>query len=129
MIIVRAIDGTEIEIAEDGVALVSGPYPHDVGPHTYVRGVDRGILVTTEDGAGLVARLGIQPPLAKLARPDGTSVWIKASAVTAIRAPLATEQHPGGVVKAVVLIGGVHQAVREDVRTASIILDFSVATV
>jgi hypothetical protein len=124
MIIVRSIDGTEVEVDENAVTLVSGPYPHDVGPHTYVRGGDQGVLVTAEDAAALVARLGIEPPLAKLARPDMTPVWVKKSAVTAIRAPLATERQSAGFVRAVVIMGALHQAVREDVQTASTILNF-----
>jgi hypothetical protein len=124
MIVVHSIDGTNVEVDEDAVTLVSGRYPHDVGARTYVKGVDREILVTTEDAAALVARLGIRPPLAKLVRPDTTPVWVKKSAVTAIRAPLATERQNGDLTKAVIIMGALHQAVREDVRTASTILDF-----
>jgi hypothetical protein len=72
MIAIRALDGTEIAVNEDAVTLVVGPYPHDVGPHSYVHGVDRGVLVTAENAAALVARLGVNPPLVKLTRPDGT---------------------------------------------------------
>ena len=57
MIIVHALDGTEVDVNEAAVTLVAGPYPHDLGPHTYVHGVDRGVLVTAEDPAALVARL------------------------------------------------------------------------
>lgn len=123
MIAIRALDGTEIEINEAAVTLVAGPYPHDVGPHTYVHGVERGVLVTAEDAAALVARLGLNPTLAKLTRPDSTPVWIKRSAVSAIRPPLPTEQQKGAAVKAVLLIGDLHQAVREDVRTATSIVN------
>jgi hypothetical protein len=118
MIAIRALDGTEIVVNENAVTVVAGPYPHDLGPHTYVHGVERGVLVTAEDAAGLVARLGIDPPLVKLTRPDASPVWVKASAVSAIRPPLGTEQQAAGAVKAVVVIGDLHQAVREDVQTA-----------
>jgi len=128
MIVVRALNGTEIEVNENAVTLVAGPYPHDVGPHTYLHGVDRGVLVTAEDAAALATRLNVHPPLAKLARPDSTPVWIKGSAVTVIRPPLATEQQSGGVVKAVVIIGDLRQAVREDVKTAETILSPPTAT-
>jgi hypothetical protein len=50
-------------------------------------------------------------------------VWIKRSAVSEIRPPLATEQQAAGAVKAVVVIGDLHQAVREDVQTAMNILN------
>jgi hypothetical protein len=118
MIAIRALDGTEVVVDENAVTLVAGPYPHDLGPHTYLHGVDRGVLVTAEGAAALVPRLGVVPPLAKLTRPDGSPVWIKRSAVSEIRPPLATEQQAGGAVRAVVVIGDLHQAVRENVQTA-----------
>jgi len=123
MIAIRALDGTEVVVNQDAVTFIVGPYPHDVGPHTYVHGVDRGVLVTAEDATALVARLGVDPPLVKLTRPDASPVWVKRSAVSAIRRPLATEQQGGGTVKAVLVIGDLHQAVREDVQTASGILN------
>jgi hypothetical protein len=123
MIAIRALDGTEVEIDKAAVTLVAAPYPHDVGPHTYVHGVERGVLVTVEDAAALVARLGVDPPLAKLTRPDSTPVWVRRSAVSAIRPPLPAERQKGGVVNAVLVIGDLHQAVREDVRTATGILN------
>ena len=105
------------------MTLVAGAYPHDLGPHTYVHGVDRGVLVTAEDPAALVARLGVDPPLVKLTRPDSTPVWVKGPAVTAIRPPLATESQGRGAVKAVVIIGDLHQAVREDVKAVTSVLN------
>ena len=118
MIAIRALDGTEVDINEEAVILVAGPYPHDLGPHTYVHGVERGVLVTAENAAALVARLGVVPPLAKLTRPDASPVWVKSSAVSEIRPPLATEQQAGGAVKAVVVLDDLHQAVCEDVQSA-----------
>src|SRR5947209_4959546 len=116
MIAIRALDGTEVAVNENAVTLVAGPYPHDLGPHTYVHGVDRGVLVTAEDAAALIARLGIDSALVKLTRPDASPVWMKASAVSEIRPPLATEQQAGVAVKAVVVLGDLHQAVREDME-------------
>ena len=129
MITVRALDGTEVDVNEEAVTVVAGPYPHDLGPHTYVHGVERGVLVTAENAAALVARLGVDPPLVKLTRPDASPVWIKASAVSEIRPPLATEQQAAGAVKAVVVIGDLHQAVREDVQSATSILSPPAANV
>lgn len=120
MIVLRALDGSDVSVDENAITLIAGPYPHDVGPHTYIHGVERGVLVTSEDAAALVARLRTALPLAKLTRPNSTPVWIKGSAVIEIRAPLAPEQQPG--VKAVVIIGDLHQAVREDLAAASRIL-------
>jgi hypothetical protein len=129
MIAIRALDGTEVAVDENAVTLVAGPYPHDLGPHTYVHGVDRGVLVTAEDAAALAARLGVAPPLAKLTRPDASPVWVKASAVSEVRPPLATEQQGRGAVKAVVVIGDLHQAVREDIQIAMRILNPPAANV
>ena len=123
MIAIRALDGTEVAVNENAVSLVAGPYPHDLGPHTYVHVVERGALVTAEDAAALVGRLGVDPPLVKLTRPDASPVWIKAAAVSAIRPPTATEQQAGGAIRAVVVIGDLHQAVREDVQAAMIALN------
>src|SRR6516164_9300035 len=123
MIVIRALDGTAVEVDEDAVTLVSGPYPHDVGPHTYVHGVERGVLVTAEEAAALAARLGVNPPLAKLTRPNRTPVWIKGAAVTTLRAPIPTERQGPGVVNAVVILGDLHQPVHEDLASAQRMLN------
>ena len=123
MIVIRALDGTAVDVDEDAVTLVSGPYPHDVGAHTYVHGVERGVLVTAESAAALAARLGVKPPLAKLTRPNATPVWIKGSAVTTLRTPLPTERQGPGAVNAVVILGDLHQAVHEDLATAERVLN------
>jgi hypothetical protein len=123
MIVVRALDGTDVSVDENAITLIAGPYPHDVGPHTYIHGIDRGVLVTAEDTAALVARLGVPPPLVRLTRPDLTPVWLKGSAVTGIRAPLATERQAPGSVNAVVIVGGLHQAVHETIEAARAIVN------
>jgi len=122
MIVIQALDGTAVGVDENVVALVAGPYPHDVGPDTY-HGVDRGVLVTTESAAALAARLGVDPPLAKLTRPNATPVWIKGPAVTSLRAPLPTERQGPGAVNAMVILGHLHQAVHEDLATAERVLN------
>jgi len=80
------------------------------------------VLVTAADAATLAGRLAIDPPLAKLTRPDMTPVWIKGASVTAIRAPLPTERQGPGAVNAVVILGDLHQAVHEDLATAERVL-------
>ena len=55
MIAIRALDGTEIVVDGNAVTLVADPYPLDPRPHTYVQGFDRGVPVTAEDAAVLVA--------------------------------------------------------------------------
>jgi len=123
MIVIRALDGTAVDIDENAVTLLCGPYPHDVGSHTYVHGVERGVLVTAEDAAALAARLRVNPPWAKLTRPNRTPVWIKGAAVTTLRAPLPTERQGRGAVNAVVVLGELHQAVHEDFATAERVLN------
>ena len=129
MIVVHALDGTDVSVDETAITLIAGPYPHDVGPHSYVHGIDRGVLVTAEAAAALVARLRVLPPLARLTRPDLTPVWLKGSAVTALRAPLATEQQGRGSDNSVVIVGGLHQAVHETIEAARAIVNAQGGTV
>jgi hypothetical protein len=117
------LDGTDVDVDESAITRIAGPYPHDVGPHTYVHGVDRGVLVTAEDAAALAARLPVHPPLARLTRPNMTPVWVKGSAVAAIRAPISTERQAPGSVNAVVILGGLQQAVLETVEAARSIVN------
>src|SRR5260370_42222715 len=100
MIAIRALDGTEVVVNENAVTVVVGPYPHDLGRQTYVHGVERGVLVTAEDAAALVARLGVDPPFAQRTRPGASPGWVKRSAVSGVRPPLAAEQHAGGTLGA-----------------------------
>ena len=104
MIVIRVLDGTDLHADENAVILVAGA--GDTGTHTMVHGIDRGALMTAEEPAALVARLAVNPPLARLARPDMTPVWIKGAAVTSIRAPSATEQQAHAAVNAVVILAG-----------------------
>ena len=92
MIVIRTMDGHEIDGDENAVELIAGPYPHDVGSHTYVYGLTQTVLVTAERPEALVARLGVKPPLAKLTRPDRSPVWVKGTAVTSVRAPIPAEE-------------------------------------
>ena len=81
------------------------------------------MLVTAEDAATLAGRLAIDPPLAKLTRPNATPVWIKGPAVTSLRAPLPTERQGPGAVNAMVILGHLHQTVHEDLATAERVLN------
>jgi hypothetical protein len=125
MIMIRIItlDGQTVDLDEAAIVLIAGPYPHDVGPHTYVYGMAPGPLLTAEDPKALAARLGVSPPLASLTRPDGTPVWIKGAAATMVRAPLPPELQAPGEVNAVVLAGALRQSVRETIAAARAILD------
>jgi len=118
MSVIKTVDGQDIDVNENAIVLIAGPYPHDVGPHTYVYGVTHGALVTGEPADALVARLGINPPLAKLTRPDLSPVWVNGSMVTSVRAPIPTEQQGTGQVNAILQVGSLHQAVHEDMPAA-----------
>lgn len=123
MVDITNVDGVQVNIRDDAINVVSGPYPFDGSPITYVRGsFGAGVLQTQEPAAALVARLR-PAPLVQLTRPNDTPVWVKASAVTLIRHPLDTElvELPN-LVRSVVMIGGFHQALREDVATATRLL-------
>jgi hypothetical protein len=123
MAVITTLNGQDIDINDNAIVLIAGPFPNDVGPGTYIYGVTQGALITGVPADALVARLGINPPLAMLTRPDSSPVWIKGSAVTSIRASIATEQQGPGEVNAVLQVGSLHQAIHEDVATARSIID------
>jgi hypothetical protein len=119
LILIHLIDGIQVEIDENAITLVYGPYPHDVGPLTYIHTLGQAVLVTTMDAGTLLALMNVIPPLVKFTRPDLTPVWVKRSAVNAVRPPLPTERQSGGEAGAVLIIGDVRQTVHEDVSSAS----------
>ena len=116
MVAITTLSGQEVEAADADVSLVTGPYPGDVGAHTYVYGPGVGALITGEAPQLLVSRLQTKADFAVLLRPNGSPAWIHAPSVTVVRAPVWTEApYPGqAVVNAVVFIGQFHQAVQED---------------
>jgi hypothetical protein len=120
---VTTLDGQVVAVDENSIVLVVGPYPNDVGPHTYVYGATPGAIVTAEKPEILVGRLKVKPGLAQLTRPNGTPGWLKGAAVTSIRAPVSSEITTPGAVNGIVNIGPLHQAVRESVETARQIIN------
>jgi hypothetical protein len=125
MVAIATLSGQQIDVADGGIALIAGPYPNDVGPHTYVYGPTAGALITAEAPQLLVSRLQDKADFAVLTRPNGTPAWIHAPAVSLVRAPVWTEApYPGqGTVNAVVMIGKFHQSVQEQVSLAIQILN------
>jgi hypothetical protein len=121
MITVTDLDNNQVQIDEDLIALIAGPYSNDVGPHTYVYASDPILTVTAEAPDSLVARIGNNPPMAVLARPNDTPVWIAGRLATSVTAPVKGE-YPAAV-KAIVYLGKLgpffKQAVKETVRVAS----------
>ena len=84
------------------------------GQGSALAGVLEGLLHTTGAPAQLLQDLGIASSFVRLTRPDGSSVWLKASAVSAVRVPLQQE-YPAAV-NAVIRIGGATQGVGEGVQ-------------
>ena len=123
MITITTLDDRQVQVNERDIVRVTGPYPHDPGPRTYVYGPMPQALATAEGAAALVGRLGVDPPLAELTRPNQTPVWVKGAAVSAVRAPLPGEITEPGAVNAVLVIAGQTQAVHEDVATARAIVN------
>jgi hypothetical protein len=119
MIELTTVTGEKIDVAENSISLVTGPSPSEAGPRAHVYGPGPGSQIIAEAPQLLIARLRKPKTFAVFHRPNGTPVWVRASAVSTIRAPLSTETGPRtGVVRAVLQVGGIHQAVQEDVNTA-----------
>jgi hypothetical protein len=120
---IKSINGEEIDASDEGVTLVTGPYPHDVGPFTHVYGPLVGAIVTAEAPQLLVNRLSTRADFAVLMRPNGTPAWIHGPSVSMVRPPERQEQTADGTVNAVVVLGGLHQAVQESVSIVLQILE------
>ncbi|MBV8103293.1 MAG: hypothetical protein JO223_01460 [Hyphomicrobiales bacterium] len=125
MAVIVTLSGQQVDVPDADIFLVAGPYPDDVGPHTYVYGQGLGALITSEAPQLLVGRLQTRADFAVLMRPNGTPVWIHAPDVTAVRTPLWTEAPYSGqrIVNAVAAVGRFHQAVQETVSIAIEILN------
>jgi hypothetical protein len=122
MVDITNITGDHLTIRDEAITVITGGSADDPTPFTQIRGAfGPGIVQTKEPGAALVARLA--SPLVKLTRPNDTPVWVKASAVASVRPPLSTELlDPPRRVRSVIMMGGFHQSLREDVATASRLL-------
>ena len=123
MLAITTLDGSVLHLDDDSVVMVTGPKPGDPPGRSYVTGPAPGPIATDEETAAVLAALHPQAPLAQLTRPDGSPVWIKGGAVTSVRAPIPADVPPGEPVGAVIIVGGCHQAVREDVATVGGLLD------
>jgi hypothetical protein len=109
---------------ENAVTLVWCPYPHDVEPHTYVHGIERGVLMTAENAAHPLpgwACSRLWPNLrARFDAGLGQRVcrhWYPSAA--------SDGQQMGGTVRAVIIVGALHQVVCEDVQMAANLLNVS----
>lgn len=113
MVQVTTVDGHVIYTSDDAISIITGPYPFDVGPHTYVYGITRAVIVTAEAPQALVARLRPEMPLVLLTRPNDTPIWLKAAAVTSVQVPLSTDNPAAN---AMLSVGSFHPQVKETVE-------------
>jgi hypothetical protein len=113
------IDGANIQLDESSIILFAGPYPYDVGSHTYIYTSEPKQLVTTEDVEHFAQRVPNAGDFAILTRPNLSPVRIKGSAAVNLRLALGTE----APAKCVVFVRQLHQAVMEDLATARRIIN------
>jgi hypothetical protein len=110
--------GNKLFVQDNSIQVVVGPRPNEV-KHTHVYALPKEIL-TKEPPEKLVKRLNIDPGLAELTRPNGTPIWIKGAAVITIGPPGPTDHDAA---KAVLVVGSLRQAVRENVGAARRIIN------
>ena len=82
MVAITTLAGEQVDVPDTNILLIVGPYPNDVGPHTYVYGPGVGALITSEAPQLLLSRLETKADFAVLARPNGTPAWVHAPDVT-----------------------------------------------
>ena len=79
------------------------------------------MVQTADPVADLLQRLHLANKVAKLTRPDASPIWIIASAVTTLRAPLPDEYAPE--VNALIALTGLTQGVTETLAEARAAID------
>jgi hypothetical protein len=110
-------NGTKVFVQDNSIQVVIGPYPNERN-HTHLYAPKE--IVTKESPQKLIGRLNIDTAMAQLTRPNGTPIWIKGAAVITIGPPGRTDHD---ATKAVIFVGSLRQAVREDVGTARRIIN------
>lgn len=105
--------GPPVQVMEESITLIAGPYPSDVGHFSYIHGFSIGVIATAEPVQHFLARLAVKPPLVQFTRPNNTPVWIKASAVTEVTPPLPPGAYAEGT-KSILWLARLRQAVVED---------------
>ena len=119
MVDIVVVGGITIHANPDAVDAVAGPSLASPDLHVEVFGVAPNPVSTLEDPAAILARLHPSKPFARLTRPDNSPIWVRGSAVSSARAPLAEETlgRPPGTVQSVIYIEGFRQLLREDIAT------------
>jgi hypothetical protein len=114
------IAGKVITFNPSAVVAISDHDDSSDAAHTWVFGVPGGRALIAETVDDFMKRLKIEGDFAKLTRPDGWRVWIKAAAVSSIVAVTSSESsvHTVKPIKAFVTVSGLRQAVAETVDDA-----------
>ena len=123
MIVIRALDGTAVDVDENAVTLVSGPYPHDVGPHTYVHGIGARCAGDGGGCGGAGGALGDQPAIGKADPPEPDASLDQGLCRHHAPRPDADRTARPRSREPVVIIGDLHQPVHEDLATAQRMLN------
>jgi hypothetical protein len=111
------IAGKVITFNPSTVAAISDHDDSSAAAHTWVFGVPGGRALINETVDGFMKRLKIESDFAKLTRPDGWPVWIRAGSVSSVVAatPGESSVHTVKPIKAFVTVSGLRQAVAETV--------------
>jgi hypothetical protein len=88
---------------------------------TCVYGIPPSMVMVGETVPALMQRLKIEKDFARLTRPNGWPVWIRASSVTAIRPPAPGEYR--AAVKSIISTSALTQAVKETPAEVTAALD------
>jgi hypothetical protein len=118
MVDITTLNGTVLSLDDNDIVRVAGPMPGDPQDRSYVTGPAPDPVAANEGVQTLLARVHPTTPLVQLTRPDGSPVWIKGGAVSLVRPPIPDDIPAGERVGAVLIVGGHHQAVQEDVPMA-----------
>lgn len=112
--------GETVDIRDESISRIVEFTP--IFPYTHIwLGPRDPAVETVEPAANIIRRLVLATPLAVLTNPRGDPVWIKGSAVTAIRdatpferTPLPPQRgHPRTVINTIVTAAGHSQPVQE----------------
>jgi hypothetical protein len=107
--------GHDFAFRADVVVAVSDRDPESGAEITCVYGIGASYQKVRETVDGFLSRIGLLDKFAPFTRPNGTTIWINAPAVTVVTA--AQEGLFGAEVKTVIMSGAFTQAVREPMST------------
>jgi hypothetical protein len=90
-----------------------------IGPlTTHVHGITDEPVPIAGSIDDFLARIKMEKQFVMFTTPMGTPAWVKASAVSLLRAPIPLEEPAGLNVKCIVTAGGKNRGIAEDVQTA-----------